>query len=1175
MNSTITAKTEPRKRGVRKGTLNSPSFLALLGTQFLGAMNDNMFRWFIIPIAKPEIGDANALSLGLACFTLPYLLLASLAGYLADRFSKRTVIIACKVAEIFIMIAGVCAVQIGNLYLLFFIVALMGCQSALFGPAKFGSIPEMLRDNRLSRGNGIMGLTTVVSSAMGFIAGNYLYHITQPSLSAPGSFSDISFAAFTLVGVAVLGTITSLKIRKLEPAAPDREFPYNPAKETWHQMQMLTSSTPLLRTALGVAFFWMLASLAQMNVDTYGINELNLTQKDIGPLLGILVFGVALGSMLAGIWSSGRIELGIVPLGAAGIVITSLLLYFTGNSVIPGSESNSQLLYGLSLLWLFLLGVSSGLFDIPLETFLQHRSDVDTRGSILAAANFLAFLFILIASFGFWVMQAKLEMSASQIFMVLGLLTIPVGIYIFKLLPNATIRFMVWLVSCTIYKLRVKGVKNLPPKGGALLVANHVSWLDGVFLILTSTRPVRMIAYSTYVQGPWVAWLTKLYNTIPINVEDGPKALMHSIKTARSAIENGELVCIFAEGKLTRSGYLQPFQSGLMKIIKGTGAPVIPVYIDELWGSIFSFHGGKFFWKKPRRWPYPVSIRFGKPILHPENEKHVRRVVQNLGVESANFRKTYQMIAPRLFLRKCKSQRFQQKVADSTGVELTGGKLLTGALLMRRLLNKYVLKQDEKMVGVLLPPSVGGCAVNASLAISGRVPINLNYTLSDSDINYCIREAGIKTVLTSSKFLEKKPIEMDANVVLVDEIKLKASLFDKLISLFMAYILPAWLIERIIGLTKVSSDDLSTVIFTSGSTGRPKGVMLTHHNIISNINSADDLLQLARRDCILGILPFFHSFGYTIALWMPFARNMRSCFHFNPTDARTVGKMIEKYKVTLFTSTPTFLRHYLKRCTPEQFQSLEIVITGAEKLPQSLAREFEEKFGIFPTEGYGTTELSPVAAVNVPPTRQLDPTEVSAKPGTVGRPIPCVMAKTVDPDTREDLPDGEEGLLFIKGPNVMKGYLNNPEKTAEVIIDGWYNTGDFAIIDNEGFIKITGRQTRFSKIGGEMVPHLRIEELIIDIVSNPEEDEPEVQVAVTSVPDLKKGERLIVLHKPLQISVEEILKRLASENLPNLWMPSSDSFLEVETIPLLGTGKLDLAKIKQVASEAFAAEVTS
>ena len=1182
MNSTHTAEkgapplseqTPPRSG--RKGTLNSVSFLALLGTQFLGAMNDNMFRWFIIPIGKPIIGDAEALSLGLACFTLPYLLLASVAGYLADRFSKRTVIIACKVAEILIMMLGIWAVQLGNTALLFSIVALMGCQSALFGPAKFGSIPEMLRDNRLSRGNGLMGLITVVSSALGFIAGNYLYHITKPDLNNPGSFADISIAAFTLVGVAVLGTLVSLKIRKLPAAASDRAFPWNPAKETWHQMQLLGSSTPLLRTALGVAFFWMLASLAQMNVDTYGINELQLSQKDIGPLLGILVFGVALGSILAGVWSAGRIELGIVPLGAAGIVITSLLLFFTGSSVIPGSEDTSQLHYMLSLLWLFLLGVSSGLFDIPLETFLQYRSDVETRGSVLAAANFLAFAFILVASFAFWVMQKPLELSASQIFMVLGLLTIPVGIYIFKLLPNATIRFMVWLVSCTIYKLRVKGVKNLPAKGGALLVANHVSWLDGIFLILTSTRPVRMIAYSTYVEAPWVAWLSRLYKTIPINVDDGPKALMQSIKTARNAIENGELVCIFAEGKLTRSGYLQPFQSGLMKIIKGTGAPVIPVYIDELWGSIFSFHGGKFFWKKPRRWPYPVSIRFGKPILHPENEKHVQRVVQNLGVDAANFRKTYQMIPPRLFLRKCKSQRFQLKVADSMGEERSGGMLLTGALVLRRLLNKYVLKPDEKMVGVLLPPSVGGTAVNASLAISGRVPINLNYTLSDSDINYCIKEAGIKTVLTSQKFLEKRPVEMDANVVLLDELKSKVTLGTKLISLFQAYLVPAWIIERLTGLTKISSDELSTVIFTSGSTGRPKGVMLTHHNIISNINSADDLLQLSSKDCILGILPFFHSFGYTISLWMPFVRKMRACFHFNPTDARTVGKMIEKYKATIFATTPTFLRHYLKRCTKEQFQSMDVVITGAEKLPQSLAREFEEKFGIFPTEGYGTTELSPVAAVNVPPSRQLDPNEVSAKPGTVGRPIPCVMAKTVDPDTMQDLPDGQEGLLFIKGPNVMKGYLNNPEKTAEVVINGWYNTGDFATIDEDGFITITGRQTRFSKIGGEMVPHLRIEEIITSIVSDPDAEEAEVQVAVTAVPDPRKGERLIVLHKQLGIPIETILKELAKEDLPNLWMPGSDSFLEVESIPLLGTGKLDLARIKQIACDAFPAEVTS
>lgn len=1175
MNPITAEETETQNSNGRKGTLNSISFLALLATQFLGAMNDNMFRWFIIPIAKPMIGDAQALSLGLACFTLPYLLLASVAGYLADRFSKRTVIVACKVAEIIIMILGIWAIQIGNLHLLFFIVALMGCQSALFGPAKFGSIPEMLRDNRLAKGNGLMGLITVVSSALGFIAGNYLFHITQPDLNSPGSFSEISIAAMTLVGVAVIGMFVSLKIRSLSPAAPQRSFPLNPVKETWHQWQLLSSSTPLLRTAFGVAFFWMLASMAQMNVDTYGIHELGLTQKDIGPLLGILVLGVAAGSILAGIWSAGRIELGIVPIGAAGIVVTSLLLFFTGNSVVPGTESSSQIYYLLSLLWLFLLGVSSGLFDIPLETFLQHRSDVETRGSILAAANFLAFFFILIASGVFFVMQESLDMSASQIFMVLGLLTIPVGIYIFKLLPNATIRAIVWLVSRTIYKLRVCGHDNLPKKGGALLVANHVSWLDGVFLILTSSRPVRMIAFSTYVQNPWVKWLTELYNTIPINIDDGPKALMASIKSARNAIKDGELVCIFAEGKLTRSGYLQPFQSGLMKIIKGTGAPVIPVYIDELWGSIFSFHGGKFFWKMPRRWPYPVSIRFGESILHPENEKHVQKVVQNLGIEAANFRKTYQMIPPRLFIRKCKSRRFKQKIADSTGVELSGGKLLTGALLMRRLLNKHILKHDEKMIGVLLPPSVGGSVINTSLAISGRVPINLNYTLSDADINYCIQEAGIKTILTSQKFLEKRPVDLEGNVVLLDDLKLKATMFDKLICLFHAFVTPARLIEKFLGLTKVDPDELSTVIFTSGSTGRPKGVMLTHHNIVSNINSADDLLHLSSRDCILGILPFFHSFGYTISLWMPLIRNMRACFHFNPTDARTVGKMVEKYEVTLFASTPTFLRHFLKRCTPEQFKSLDIVITGAEKLPQSLAREFEEKFGIFPTEGYGTTELSPVAAVNIPPSRQLDETEISSKPGTVGRAIPCVIAKTVDPDTNQDLPDGQEGLLFIKGPNVMKGYLNNKAKTEEVIIDGWYNTGDFATIDEDGFIKITGRQTRFSKIGGEMVPHVRIEEIITDIVNDPDADEPEIQIAVTSVPDPKKGERIIVLYKPLDISVDSIITEINKEDIPNLWIPSSDSFLEVETIPLLGTGKLDLAKIKEIANEAYSTEITS
>ena len=280
-----------------------------------------------------------------------------------------------------------------------------------------------------------------------------------------------------------------------------------------------------------------------------------------------------------------------------------------------------------------------------------------------------------------------------------------------------------------------------------------------------------------------------------------------------------------------------------------------------------------------------------------------------------------------------------------------------------------------------------------------------------------------------------------------------------------------------------------------------------------------------------------------------------------------IAKLLEKHKVSIICATPTFLRSYMKRCSEEVMSSVNLVITGAEKLPPELRDAWKAKYGFEPMEGYGTTELSPLAAVNVPDSRAS--AEGLKKDGTVGKVIPQGEAAVFHPDSGKRLGANEEGLLRIKGPNVMLGYLNHPDKTAESIKDGWYDTGDNAKIDEEGFIQITGRQSRFSKIGGEMVPHIRIEEEILRLIDDDDTDEPEILCAVTAVPDAKKGERLIVLHKPTSKPIKEILDGLQEAGLPNLWIPSADSFLEVDVIPLLGTGKLDLRAVKQVAADHF------
>jgi acyl-[acyl-carrier-protein]-phospholipid O-acyltransferase/long-chain-fatty-acid--[acyl-carrier-protein] ligase len=698
-----------------------------------------------------------------------------------------------------------------------------------------------------------------------------------------------------------------------------------------------------------------------------------------------------------------------------------------------------------------------------------------------------------------------------------------------------------------------------------LLVANHVSWLDGVLLLLVSNRPIRMIAWSDYVSGWWINWLSTMWGVIPIRGTDGPKALLRSLKSAKEALLEGDLVCIFAEGGITRTGQLQPFQRGLLRIVEGTDCPVIPVYLDELWGSIFSYSGGRFFWKMPRHWPYPISILFGKPLADPDNVDQVRQAVQTLGVEAVEARKNRILVPQRQAIRRLKKCLFRTKIADSGGAEMKGGKLLAAGLILRQLLEREVIGADERMVGLLLPPAVGGVVANLAVSLMPRVAVNLNYTLSNADVNHCIREAGIKHVLTSARFLEKRPFDLDCEVVLLEDLLKKVTGPQKLLAALKAYLVPSFLLERMLGLQRIKPDDLITVIFTSGSTGEPKGVMQTHKNIATNLDAANQLLHFTSDDVLMGVLPFFHSFGYTFPLWLIVSGEPGAVYHFNPVESKVIGKLCEKHKVTVIAATPTFIKRYLKRCEKEQFRTVNLVITGAEKLPQDLAHDFEAKFGIFPTEGYGTTELSPLAACNVPKSRSASGTDDAERKGTIGRAIPNVCAKIVDVETGADLGANRDGLLWIKGPNVMAGYLNKPEKTAEVVHDGWYNTGDVGKIDDDGFIHITGRQSRFSKIAGEMVPHIRIEELLATIVDDPNDEEGEVRIAVTAVPDSDKGERIIVLHKPLAKSVDVVLKELGEADIPNLWLPSADSFIEVPEIPVLGTGKLDLKAVKELA----------
>src|SRR4051794_14346962 len=581
------------------GSLRSRSFIGLLVTQFLGAANDNILRWLVIGLGKEYVDEQHisaVLAIGSGCLVLPYLILAAPAGYLADRYSKREVIVWCKLAEIAIMALAIAAILVGNIYFMFVVVALIGSQAALFGPAKLGSIPEMLSPSKISAANGLIGLTTVVATVVGTGVGNWL-----STEKVTGLYGQERWwiSAAVLLGVAVAGWIASLFIMRLPAADPGRAFPRDFAKQTVRDLQTLAHDRALLRVALGIMFFWTFAMLFQLNIDQF-VQEgsKKIAQTHVTLLFGALVIGVGLGSILAGAWSGGKVELGILPLGAGGLALFAFLLYTVQGVLVNAANAYTPAYYAAAI-FLILLGVSAGLFDVPLASYMQDRSPPEHRGSILAASNFLTFGGMLLASIVYWFLRRPVHgvayLSSREIFLLCGLATVPVFIYIILLIPQATIKFLAWLLTHSLYRIHVYGRENIPEQGGAILVPNHISFLDGLLMFATSSRQVRMLMEAELLDTFRAHGIARLVGAIPI--KPSPKSTKRAIEMSREALKAGELVCIFPEGGISRSGQLQRFKTGVLEMQRGTGAPIIPVWLDEIWGSIFSFRGGKFFWK--------------------------------------------------------------------------------------------------------------------------------------------------------------------------------------------------------------------------------------------------------------------------------------------------------------------------------------------------------------------------------------------------------------------------------------------------------------------------------------------------------------------------------------------------------------------------------------------------
>lgn len=1122
------------------------TIVGLLAAYFLGAFNDNVYKMVIsmlaVNTASSTGGSGSALAGIGAVFVLPFFLFSGYAGYFADVYSKRSVLVVTKLFEVITMGLGCLALLSGQIPRMLGILFLLALQATFFSPAKYSILPELVADKDLSRANGLLEMSGFLAIILGTSLGGLMFAAWKEHLGTLG---------LTLVGIALVGAVASFAIPKVPASGATKTFTLNPWAEITHGFARFFRDKALWLTVVGIAYFWFVGALLQLDILLFGKEVLHLNEKYIGFLGTFLAVGIGLGSVLAGRLSGDKVELGLVPLGSVAMGVFALLL----------SRSTSSYLQAATTL--AFLGLSGGLFIVPLNASLQQKGEREEKGRLLATSNFLSTVGILLASGVLWLLRDHLQVPADRIILVTGLSTLLATICVLCTLPDFLTRFILWMLTHTVYSIRIVGQQNVPLRGPALLVSNHISFVDGLLVGGCVQRFIRFLVYKPIYEHKALNWFMRLMKAIPV-AGGNRKEVLASLEQAREELRQGHVVCIFAEGAISRTGNLLPFKRGFERIINGLDVPVIPVHLDRLWGSIFSFKDGHFFWKWPRRFPYPVTVSFGTPLPSTVSAQHVRQTIAELGSAAVEHRRTKRDLLHLRFIATAKRRWFSFCMADSTGRELTYGKTLIGSLVLARWIRSHL--PHEAKIGLILPASVAGALANIATLMAGTVPVNLNFTAEREGTTMMLQQCGIQTILTSRTFLSKAKIENREGMVFLEDVMKEISAVQKVLTAIVALLTPTRLLQRLCNHGQQKPDALATVVFSSGSTNTPKGVMLSHHNVLSNVESIQHVFATTAKDCLMGVLPLFHAFGFTGTVWLPLIAGWHVVYHPNPLDAKTIGEMVRKYRASILISTPTFYAGYTRTCSAEEFSSLRYAIAGAEKLRAAIAQAFKQKYAIDLLEGYGCTEMAPVISVNVPDVEHGTFRQIGFKPGTVGHPLPGVVTKVVERETGVPLPYGQEGLLLVKGPNRMLGYVGHPEKTAEVLRDGWYVTGDIATIDEDGFIRITDRVSRFSKIGGEMVPHLRLEEAINQILGDS-------SCLVTALPDEQKGERLIVLYTHKEFTPEMLWTQLNQTDLPKLWIPKREHFYAVESLPLLANGKIALTAGKVLALDLAAKEM--
>ncbi len=1094
-----------------------------------------------------------------ALILLPFIFLFSPAGFIADKYPKTKVIEYASMAAIGITTLILISYYMGWFWIAFILTFILAAQSAIYSPAKYGLIKEMTGNEKLAEANAVVQAVTISS----ILAGAVIYSIFFESLLQDASIIPseilryIAPVGYLLIGASTVEYLLAKRlVRKFKAVDIDESMTFEPKE--YKNLSYLKSNISVLRqnktiwlSIIGLSILWgvsqvVLAIFGEYLKSTLGITD-TVTAQGLLSLAGI---GMILGSMFAGRVSKNHIETGIIPLGSLGVALS---LY-----MIPSLSSLWSL--GISLLS---FGFFSGLFIVPLNAMIQFSSPHKILGKVLAGNNFMQnvsmFLFlILTAVFGYF------QFSAIGLFYIISTIAFIGMAYTFIKLPQSLIRYIVRMIIGFKYTLHVDGLNHIKVDKGILLLGNHISFLDWAVLQMAYPKQIRFVMERSYYEKWYLKPLLSFFGVIPISSRGSKSALVK----VTEALNRGETVALFPEGHLSRNGHLGAFQRGFEMATKEVeDAVIIPFYLRGLWEDNFSYASNKMKRNKSK----DISVSFAEAIDIHSTASEVKKSVFDLSVQSWKHYAESLPVLQKAWIFSAKNVGSKLCMADSTGVELSGERFITATLMMASSLRSKL--KGSQNIGVLLPTSVGGSMGNMALLTLGKTIVNLNYSAGQESLLHALKIADITKIVASKQFITKlkaKGFDMidvlkNIEVIYLEDIKENISKTKSLLMLIVVKTLPAWLLSTLF-IKNAKLDDTAAILFSSGSEGTPKGIELSHRNIMGNIKQTTTLLNPTDSDVMLGTLPIFHSFGLTVTTLLPLIEGIPVVSHPDPTDGFGIGKMAAKYEATILLATATFLRLYTRnrKLTPLMLKDIRMVVAGAEKLPNEIRDEFKKKFGLDIYEGYGATETTPVASVNMPDVLMLDSwkPQVGQKIGTVGLPLPGSAFRIVDPESFETLETGEEGMILIGGTQIMKGYIGDPEKTASVIkeIDGirWYVTGDKGRLDEDGFLTIVDRYSRFAKVAGEMVSLGLVEGEIAKVLG--END----QIAIAALPDAKKGEKLVLLLEG-EIEIDELKEKIKNIEMNPLFVPSE--YFKVEELPKLGTGKADFKGAKRLAKE--------